>query len=477
MNLSAEASCTGPHSSCFELEILIDIAKIANSEAGLTDRLNGIVSVIKERTGVDACSILLLDDEKEHLVLKATIGLNEAMINVLRMSLDSGITGWTAKEKKPVIASHAASDYRFLSVPETGEGMFKSALSVPLLVNHHSIGVIYAQTVDVREFGDGEVKLLSLIADQTAGIIRNAQLYEKSRLNLSELLLINEITQAINTTFDLDKLLSLIVKRSTEVVHAKGCAVWIASGESLVPRASYGMDVELFQNHKIEIGEQIIGEAARFSEPKLIRDVSSYPDGSFLKQVCTSSALIVPLTVEKKVIGVLVLLDKLSSVKGESSHFLLYDQNIISLLGGQAAIAIDKAVLYERLERVSTERENKIKELLLLYDISVAMQSTVSLNKIIRIILSCVTVGDLFGFNRAILFLFDEKTHMLNGMMGIGPDGAEEAARVWQSIPKINNLVSWLTFQEDGPPDSGKYFDKFAKELKIPISRDGSILS
>ncbi len=83
--------------------------------------------------------------------------------------------------------------------------------------------------------------------------------------------------------------------------------------------------------------------------------------------------------------------------------------------------------LKEEVERAKTE-------LAILYEISNAMRTTLKLDEILYIILTGVTAHIGLGFNRAILFLVNEKDALIEGKMGIGPESGEEANRVWKNI-------------------------------------------
>lgn len=87
----------------------------------------------------------------------------------------------------------------------------------------------------------------------------------------------------------------------------------------------------------------------------------------------------------------------------------------------------EKLKLKEEIERARTE-------LAILYEISNAMRTTLKLDEILYIILTGVTAHIGLGFNRAILFLVNEKDALIEGKMGIGPENGEEANRVWRNI-------------------------------------------
>ena len=87
----------------------------------------------------------------------------------------------------------------------------------------------------------------------------------------------------------------------------------------------------------------------------------------------------------------------------------------------------DNIKLKQELERTKTE-------LGILYEISNAMRTTLKLDEILYIILTGVTAHIGLGFNRALLFLINEKDGLIEGRMGIGPDSGEEANRIWSQI-------------------------------------------
>ena len=58
----------------------------------------------------------------------------------------------------------------------------------------------------------------------------------------------------------------------------------------------------------------------------------------------------------------------------------------------------------------------------------------VRLERVLSTILTCITAGSALGFNRAFVFLFDERQNVLEGRMALGPSSAEEASRIWGEI-------------------------------------------
>jgi len=90
--------------------------------------------------------------------------------------------------------------------------------------------------------------------------------------------------------------------------------------------------------------------------------------------------------------------------------------------------------IMEELNKVKQELERTKLELSILHEISNAMRTTLKLDEILYIILTGVTAHIGLGFNRAILFLVNEKDGLIEGKMGIGPESGEEANRIWTQI-------------------------------------------
>jgi diguanylate cyclase (GGDEF)-like protein len=116
-------------------------------------------------------------------------------------------------------------------------------------------------------------------------------------------------------------------------------------------------------------------------------------------------------------------------------------------------------------------------EFSLLYEISNAIRTTLKLDQILYIILTALTSHEGLGFNRAMLFLVNEKENVLEGVMGIGPHTAEEAGKIWQYISQSKMtlddfIASYDTFKKD--PESK--LNSIVKGIKIPLREDMGIL-
>ncbi len=162
-----------------QLAALRDITRAISAVMSLDKILNLITTKTARVMDMDSCSIYLLDDKGEYLVLKATTGLAPESVGVARLKRGEGLTGYAVQEGQPVAASDASADPRFKYLPETNETKFQSLLAAPLIARGKVIGAINVQTRAGHNYSPDEVALLSIIADVAAGELEKAMLYEE----------------------------------------------------------------------------------------------------------------------------------------------------------------------------------------------------------------------------------------------------------------------------------------------------------
>ena len=78
-------------------------------------------------------------------------------------------------------------------------------------------------------------------------------------------------------------------------------------------------------------------------------------------------------------------------------------------------------------------------------DLANLLQSTLELERLLYITLTCVTAGHALGFNRAFLFLADREGKVLEGRMGVGPSTREEAFTIWADLAASRRSLADLT--------------------------------
>ncbi|MFH1458287.1 MAG: diguanylate cyclase [Candidatus Omnitrophota bacterium] len=124
----------------------------------------------------------------------------------------------------------------------------------------------------------------------------------------------------------------------------------------------------------------------------------------------------------------------------------------------------------EDLTKIKQELERTKTELGILYEISNAMRTTLRLEEILYIILTGVTAHIGLGFNRALLFLVNEREGLVEGKMGIGPETGEEANRIWKQIEQEKmDLDDLISVSKSSNSTLGSNFNRQIQHLKFSL--------
>lgn len=327
-----------------QLAALREIGRAINASWEVRPTLDLITRETTEVMGVDCCSIYLLEENGEALVLQASTGLASEAVGRARLSLGQGLTGQAARTGQPAAAADAPLDPRFKHLPETREGLFRSLLAVPLIHQQRVIGAMNVRTRKRHEFGTAEIELLSLIADLAAGALEKAVLYERMQRRLAELSTLAEVSETVTSPLYPDEMLALLVEMAARVMRAKACSLLLLDEErnELIPRAIRGLSAPYREQYPIRIGEGLAGMAAASGQPIAVEDVREDPRYRYDQMARESGLcglLCVPLRVRERVIGVL------NCYTGEPHRFTQDEIALFSTLGNQTALAIENARL------------------------------------------------------------------------------------------------------------------------------------
>ncbi len=459
-----------------ELSILSEIGSISISSADLPEKLRRIVEAVARGMGKDGASVFLLDRSGKTITLAAAIGLHQESIGTLSFPLGMGIAGWVAEQKIPLALDDPYSDPRFAYAPQSGIEKFKSLVAAPIMDEDQCLGVLFALSSTVWSATSSEITLLTTTANQISGVIRNARMFQDIQDRLAALATIYEIGIALTSTLDLEPLLSLIAKSSTQALRAQGCTIRLINLSEIASHktfSSYSVVSNAITEIDTKIGNIMTERVAREKKPTLIHDIAKDPSIADDSGIPSASIISVPLLFREKVIGVITLYNK-----GEDRPFTEDDLQFLTTVANGAAVSIENATMYDRMEDLAIDARTKAQELTILYDIGTAMSTTLNLNRLLRIILTAATMGwSGLGFNRALLLLTNERTNMLQGMMGVGPANWEEAGQAWSEISGLHkSLMEWIQtgtlFEHRESP-----LNTLARGIRVPLLPNEEVLA
>lgn len=174
-------------SSAKWLDAITKISKTITSDLYLEDILRLIVTVTAEIMGSKICSLMLLDEDKEELVIKATQSVSQDYNKKPNLKIGEGIAGRVVKENKPISVYDVSKDSRYMNLEIAKKEGLCSLLCVPLFVKGKVIGVLNSYTSTFHKFTKREINALMTVANQAAVAILNTELMVKTKIIQEEL--------------------------------------------------------------------------------------------------------------------------------------------------------------------------------------------------------------------------------------------------------------------------------------------------
>jgi len=169
---------------------ITEISKAITSDQYLEDILKLIVMVTAKVTGVDICSLWLIEEsEKEKKArLKATQAIDPDYVKDRVLAMNEGVVGFVASKNKPLIIADVLKNSLFKEKEMAKRLGLVSMASVPMHVKEDKvIGVLNCFTTRPHTFSETELNLITTVANQAAVAIENTQLMVRTKIIEEEL--------------------------------------------------------------------------------------------------------------------------------------------------------------------------------------------------------------------------------------------------------------------------------------------------
>ncbi|MDD3374133.1 MAG: GAF domain-containing protein [Candidatus Omnitrophica bacterium] len=163
-----------------QFDQLMKVSQSITSESYLDEILNLIVVVTAEMLDSKICSVMLLDEKKQELSIKATQFLSEDYKKKPNIKVEKSLSGEAVKAKKAKMYFDVRMEEKYAYRNLADKEQLSSMLSVPMIVKDRVIGVINIYTKRPHAFSQEEVSVLQMVSNQAAIAIENTKLVEET---------------------------------------------------------------------------------------------------------------------------------------------------------------------------------------------------------------------------------------------------------------------------------------------------------
>ncbi|GAB4372674.1 MAG: hypothetical protein Kow00128_21600 [Deltaproteobacteria bacterium] len=408
MNLSAEQ----------RFALLSKVVEISNSNIQVENRLKFICDLLTRETGADCACIYRRDPREEDLVpwVSSCMEIEECSLFDFRIRPGEGVAGKAVRKRAPVYFPDVVADPPRPAV--AGELRdFRSILSVPITDDVYLYGALNLSHRGRISFSDEMVAMLSVVATETAGAIRNSRLYGDARKRVSELITLNEIGRAITSTFQVREILEYVAKTTTRLLQSDGCTIRLA-GESgrgaLKVMVDEGYAASSFRRELRSTGKVLAGQILRERRPLLINGPTDSPLYESLSRHGVRSFLGLPILSKGKVLGVIHYYSASPRIR-----FDIEGMHLMQTVCSQLANMLENSAMYREAREIARENQIRARRFSTLYGVARLLMSTVKTERLLRLALNALTAPSGLNFSRAILFLLSDDGKRLVARMGM----------------------------------------------------------
>jgi PAS domain S-box-containing protein len=402
--------------------------------------------VAKAAAVMDAqtCSLMLIEPGDDALIIKASYGLTDDIVHGARIALGEGIAGKVAQTGEPVLITDVATDPRFKDAVKPRPGV-SGSMCVPLKDEDGTVSGVLSirRHAPKPPFDEEDLKLFCVFATHARLAISNGRLYSRLKHKIDEMSRITDVLRAINSTLDLDDVLSQIVESILEVVGFDRCCVYLLDTRTnefvAGARRGYGQKDEIIE--RVQMDEGVIGLAAKEQIPIFSQGSPFDPDQP--GDAC--EFLVAPIVVRDATIGVVVADNSL-----HARSIAPEDVEGLATFVNQAGIAIENARLYEAMEE-------KYAELNVLYDHSRNISAAYGLENASQMLVQ--TAARAVACDGVGLLLLDNlrgrlALHAFSGRMALLSSSIEKAVQSAKSVDFVRELGTPMLISADKDKNS-----------------------
>jgi len=170
------------------LNRLVEINQILNSELELRQQLKHILSTVVDILACEATSLMFYDEDEQLLKFTVSIGAESEDLESIPVPLEGSIAGIVFTQNQPMLINDVSQEPNHYTVVEEMTGFkVRSLLGVPINIRDQTIGVLEGLNKLDGEFTDQDLQLLSLIAGQAAVAINNVRIINELQNAYEEL--------------------------------------------------------------------------------------------------------------------------------------------------------------------------------------------------------------------------------------------------------------------------------------------------
>jgi len=344
-----------------ETETLLSVSQALASTLDMDALTRPFLRHVAQGLGADIAGMWLLEDDGEwmapfagyHIPVDRREALRNARISVTRHPFYAE----AARQRRAVVSTDATNDLR---LPEEirRAAPVRTHLFVPIVAQEQTIGGFAAGWWnEVRELSDAELRLMEALASQAGVALQNARLFQDNRRRVQELSVLHDLSRSVTGQLDQAGILDTVHQQVTRVLDVRHMAVVLLDEEhdrlAVVLRVRDGHRCEdeephFYERDRIGLSGHVFDTGRPLRTTDYVADCARYGVAPVGRAIDMPNCLIVPMTADDRVLGVL-------SLRSPDRPFTEADERLVVNIAQLTALMLRSARLYEERTRAFGE--------------------------------------------------------------------------------------------------------------------------
>ncbi len=329
------------------------VSLITGSTVDIQKLAQNIVEIVRSELGESSCSLFLLKEGTNEIERIAASGAYSYPEEASRgkVTLDGeGLVPQAMRLGKIINVPDVLKETHY--VPDWKDA--RSEMVIPLMVGDQVIGAIDVQCASPAAFDPDDERLMSIFAERAALTLEHARLYQQTEKRLRRLDALRNIDIAISANIDLGVTLNVLLDQVTAQLEVDASAILLLNPhtQTLEYKTGRGFHTPRIQESVVPLGEGYAGRAALERRMLSIPDINAASEFGRIKLMSVENFKAyfgIPLIAKGQIKGVLEIFHRSPFYPDVEWMEFLHS------LAGQAAIAIENALLFEGLQRSNIE--------------------------------------------------------------------------------------------------------------------------
>ncbi len=397
--------------------------------------------------------------EKENDILTQTQSIEAMVIESGRGLIINNYIEYCSSRNYPVLFSE-----------------LKKVMIVPLNTGAITNGcILIGERGSDKKFSENQLTLAQSIADLVAGAIEKARLLEETEQYARQLSILNDLTRKLTSTFEIEELYETILQNSMDMVKCDEARLIILDhrNQELVYQAIMGSKSDRLLSSSVPIDYGLLGKSFLSKTPIISNRTDSenifneYLNTFYDKSI--NSLMVIPMILKNQVLGVIELVSHQDGISFKNN-----DQELISALAAQAAIALENARLYRRTDQ---ELAKRVEELSVMQRIDRDLNTSLDMRKALEITLTWAIRQT--GCDVGWIGLISELKIQLMASSGFNPEQLTKIEKQFFLPDFLRTETDSSNFQpiQRTTDNTYQYHPKAITQILLPIRRDEKIIA